>query len=470
MNRIIAAIACVAILTSAAIAGVPHQQWYKKADDENPRWYVAPEEGPLTGSQNGWYTSPHDLLPGSFGLVGKIVSDVTDTSFEFDHTNNVWGDWIYRVTRVQGKADMAEMSERLRTKPFISTDRARWADLAKAGDGKVSLKGVCKRIVKPGKEFIIDLTFADVTVPVKLEVIRANHKAPKPDFRSVRYGPHWKHAFDVYLPDDKQGKPWPTIVNIHGGGWGAKDKASQAGGSTSWNERGFAYVAISYRYTSMADNYPAMEPPVAAPLLDAARAIQMLRYRAGEFGIDPNRLGFTGGSAGAATSCWLALHDDLADPDSPDPVSRMSTKPQAVVAVQAQTSLDPRQMRRWIPPVTYGVHAFFPSSAGKAPKDREEAFEFWLSKRDEIMPWIREFSPAQHVDANDPPILLNYLTRTMDLPGNPTHHARFGKGLHDLMQEAGAESYFVWGDQDRNEKYGTWAGTTRFFLDKLGSK
>jgi acetyl esterase/lipase len=458
----------VVLVAGSALAGSPHEPYYVRSGEEEPRWYVAPEEGPLTGSQNGWFVGPGDLLPGSFGFVGELLA-VDSTTIEFRHTRCVRAKYTYRLERMEGESDMQNRSEKLRRKPFISTSRAKWADLADAGETAVRIVGTMREVIKPARAFEVDLIFADREVPVRMEVVEAqdNPNRPPPDVRGLRYGPHWKHGMDIYYPEERGDDPLPAIVNIHGGGWGARDKASVAGDAVRWNEEGFAFVAISYRYVSMAEQYPAVEPPVAAPLLDAARAIQMLRYRASELGIDPARFGFTGGSAGAATSLWLALHDDLADPESDDPVSRMSTKPQCVVAVQAQTSLDPLQMREWIPPVTYGVHAFFPSSAGKAPREREEAFEFWLSKRDEISPWIKQFSPAEHVSPDDPPVLLNYLDRTIELPGNPTHHPRFGLHLHGLLREAGVESYFVYGEQDFDEKYGTWAGVKRFLIDHL---
>lgn len=458
----------IVLMAAEAFAAAPHAPYYVGAGDEEPHWYVAPTEGPLRGTQNGWFVGPADLLPGRFGFVGELLG-VDSTTIRFRHTRCVRGKYIYRLTRLEGEADMEDTSEKLRRKPFISTERATWADLADAGETPVRIVAELEQVVEPARVFRVEMIFSGTRVPARMELVEARDdpNRPPPDVRGLRYGPHWKHGMDVFYPEERGEEPLPVIVNIHGGGWGARDKASVAGDADRWNEAGFAFVAVSYRYVSMADQYPAVEPPVAAPLLDAARAIQMLRYKAGELGIDPDRFGFTGGSAGAATSVWLALHDDLADPDSEDPVARMSTRPQCVVAVQAQTSLDPQQMRQWIPPVTYGVHAFFPSSAGKAPRDREEAFEFWLTKRDEIMDWIEEFSPAAHVSPDDPPILLNYLGRTIELPGNPTHHPRFGLHLHELLQEAGVESYFVYGDQDFDAEYGSWAGVKQFFVDHL---
>ena len=48
----------------------------------------------------------------------------------------------------------------------------------------------------------------------------------------------------------------------------------------------------------------------------------------------------------------------MADPKSADPVARESTRLWCAGVVMAQTSLDPAQLREWIPNATYGGHAF----------------------------------------------------------------------------------------------------------------
>ena len=65
----------------------------------------------------------------------------------------------------------------------------------------------------------------------------------------------------------------------------------------------------------------------------------------------------TGGSAGAGISLWLAFHDDLADPQSPDPIARESTRLTCAGVMGPQTTLDPQQMKEWTPNSRYGGHA-----------------------------------------------------------------------------------------------------------------
>ena len=101
-----------------------------------------------------------------------------------------------------------------------------------------------------------------------------------------------------------------------------------------------------------------VEPPVKACVSDAARALQTIRSKARDWNLDPRRIGATGGSAGACTSLWLALHDDLADPKSSDPIARESSRLTCAAVSGAQTSLDPKELREWMPNAIYGGHAF----------------------------------------------------------------------------------------------------------------
>ena len=84
-------------------------------------------------------------------------------------------------------------------------------------------------------------------------------------------------------------------------------------------------AAVNYRLISQAMEQK-IEPPVKASLRDAARALQTIRSKAREWNLDPRRIGAMGVSAGACTSLWLALHNDLADPKSSDPIARESTR------------------------------------------------------------------------------------------------------------------------------------------------
>src|SRR5690606_38153434 len=102
-------------------------------------------------------------------------------------------------------------------------------------------------------------------------------------------------------------------------------------------EAGISIAAITYRLSD-----DAIAP---AQFEDAARAVQFIRSKAGEWTIDPERFAACGGSAGAGLSLWLAFHDDMAKPDSDDPVARQSTRLKCAVVFNGQSSYDPRFTR-----------------------------------------------------------------------------------------------------------------------------
>jgi len=77
-----------------------------------------------------------------------------------------------------------------------------------------------------------------------------------------------------------------------------------------------------------------------AVLRDCARAIQFIRYRAAQLGVDGARIGVWGPSAGGGCSTWIGTTDDLAAPNHVDPVLRQSTRVRAVGHLVGQSTYD----------------------------------------------------------------------------------------------------------------------------------
>lgn len=171
-----------------------------------------------------------------------------------------------------------------------------------------------------------------------------------------------------------------------------------------------------------------------------------MRSKAAEWNIDKSRIGASGGSAGACSSLWLAFHDDMADPNSQDPVSRESTRLWCAAVVGAQTTLDPKQMKEWTPNSRYGGHAFGFMPDPKETKTRDTQFAQFLAARDRILPWIKEYSPFEHVTADDPPIYLFYAAPPAlgQEQKDPTHSANFGVKLQEKLQSVAVECELVY--------------------------
>lgn len=257
---------------------------------------------------------------------------------------------------------------------------------------------------------------------------------PKPTSANVSYGPHKRHVLDFWKAQST--KPTPLVFVIHGGGWqgGSKERLHRFADTNALLKAGISVVAINYRFIPQAVE-AGIKPPVRAPLHDAARALQFVRSKAAEWNIDKKRIGAAGGSAGACSSLWLAFHDDMADPQSKDPVARESTRLCCAAVTGAQTTLDPKQMKEWTPNSKYGGHAF-----GLRPFDK------FLANRDSILEWIAEYSPYALVSKDDPPVYLIYKAPpAIGKPQrDPTHTSNFGVKLQEHCQTTGVDCELVY--------------------------
>jgi len=262
-----------------------------------------------------------------------------------------------------------------------------------------------------------------------------------PTYARVSYGETPWQVMDVWLA--KSDSPAPIAVYIHGGAWEGGSRGSiQRLGLRPLLDAGISVVAIDYRLITPAIK-AGIQPPVRWPMGDAARAIQFIRSKAAEWNLDKKRMGLMGGSAGACTSLWMAMHDDMADPKSTDPIARESTRVSCVAVYDAQTSLDPKQLREWFKNPTYGAHAFGivkKREDGRLVSDMEACF----AAREHILQWIKEYSPIEHVSADDPPITLIY-THAPELPDHPqldsVHGAAFGIHLKERLDALGVECH-----------------------------
>jgi acetyl esterase/lipase len=271
----------------------------------------------------------------------------------------------------------------------------------------------------------------------------ANADVPAPTMADVRYGEHERNVLDFWKADSKD--PTPLVFVIHGGGWvsGDKDRVARFADVKALLAEGISVVAINYRLISRTEESD-ITPPVKAPLEDAARALQFVRSKAVEWNIDEARIGAAGGSAGACSSLWLAFHNDLADPNSEDPIARQSTRLWCAAVIGAQTTLDPAQMKEWTPNSKYGGHAF-------GFKDFTEFF----GQRETITAWISEYSPYALVSTDDPPVYLIYSAKPAigKAQKDPTHTSNFGVKLQEHCVATGVECQLVYpGAENVNHK------------------
>jgi acetyl esterase/lipase len=285
---------------------------------------------------------------------------------------------------------------------------------------------------------------------IVLFFIASQSRADEPkQLLNVAYGSHPRQVLDFYQA--KSDKPTPVVFYIHGGGWRAGDKKTSP---QAFLDKGLSVVAINYRYVQNGVE-DKVEPPVKAPLGDATRALQFVRSKAGEWNLDKTRIGATGGSAGACSSLWLAFHDEMADPKSDDPISRESTRLYCAAVNGAQVSLDPKELREWMPNYGYGSHAFgLPS------------FQSLIDNREEVLKWIKEYSPIEHVSKDDPQIALFYGGEVPVVgasPKDPTHSGIMGLKLEERLKAVGVDVVLV----HPGRPHPMYANSTEYLIDRL---
>ena len=241
---------------------------------------------------------------------------------------------------------------------------------------------------------------------------------PRPDLEDVAYGSHERLKLDLWKAQSDQ--PTPILVFFHGGGG---DKLMYRGNRllAFCLKNGISAAAVNYR--------PNNQFQFPVPMQDAGRAIQFLRHRATEFNLDPKRIAATGTSLGANVSTWLAYHEDIADPNSDDPVLRQSSRLRFVIAGAGQTFNDMELFRERVYP--------YPVPGAETERSRDKA---------------REISAIYHVTKGDPPIFMHYGTALQPLPlpkdtprGELIHNPAFGLLLKEKLDELGIENHFYHG-------------------------
>lgn len=266
----------------------------------------------------------------------------------------------------------------------------------------------------------------DLPKAVNIEGVAATHA-------NVRYGPHERNLLDIWLV--KSDKPTPLVIFIHGGGFtgGDKSKIYKSEDMPRFLNAGVSFATVNYRYRT------GEAIGVRACLGDSKRALQFIRSKAQEWNIDKKRIGAYGGSAGSGTATWLAFHDDMAEPESPDPILRESTRLAVVGALATQATYDVLQ---WPELLGYTSE---PQAYEAALK---EAMAFYGLRSVEQL----EHPEGQAVRADldmlalmskdDPPLYVSNGMKggTPETRGHRNHHPLHAVALKKRAEEVGVEA------------------------------
>ena len=191
-----------------------------------------------------------------------------------------------------------------------------------------------------------------------------------------------KPDLTIHLPPEDR-RTGAAVLVIPGGGYGnvcLRTEGEQI--APLLLERGIAAVVLKYRLPNRGHH--------EIPGADARRAMRQLRHLAGEFDIDPKRIGAWGFSAGGHLCATLGTAFDAGDADAEDPVERESCRPDFLILFYPVVSMEAGR-----------THAG--SRNNLLGPDAGEAL-------------VARYSAEKNVDADTPPTFLLHATDDRAVP------------------------------------------------------
>lgn len=269
------------------------------------------------------------------------------------------------------------------------------------------------------------------TVELDDKIDPVNIRGVRATFVDERYGDHPLNTFDIWLADSDS--PTPLVIYIHGGGflYGDKSKYYQSEDLVRFLDAGVSVATINYRFMTDAPF------GIMASFADSKRCLQYIRYHAAKYNIDKNRIACSGGSAGAGTSLWLNFHDDMADPQNPDPVLRESTRLTCAGAFATQSTYDIFQWEKivGIPMANTREQRLAIATAFGLSDDADVNLMELTSIR-------KELDFLSEMDRNDPPIFVCNKHKN-GIPTNEdelNHHPLHARAIKNKADEVGLEA------------------------------
>lgn len=150
-------------------------------------------------------------------------------------------------------------------------------------------------------------------------------RAAEPTFtrkEDVVYGRKFGTALTLDVLTPKAKTNGAAVIFCVSGGWVSNHDAINPALFAVLLNRGYTVFTVCH----------GCQPKFTIPeiLQDMNRAVRFVRYHAKDYGIDPNRIGISGGSAGGHLSLMQGTAGDDGNPNAKDPVDRVSSRVEAV--------------------------------------------------------------------------------------------------------------------------------------------
>ncbi|MEW6238699.1 MAG: alpha/beta hydrolase [Candidatus Omnitrophota bacterium] len=219
-------------------------------------------------------------------------------------------------------------------------------------------------------------------------------------------------SMDIAYPKEKSEKPRPVVVWIHGGAWRAGDKSHNA--ALPLTQSGYFTASIDYRLSQ--------EAIWPAQINDCKTAIRFLRAHAEQYGIDPNKIGVWGSSAGGHLAAMLGTSGDVKELEGGGDWADRSSRVQAVVD--------------FFGPTNFLKMLDFPSSMKHDAPDSPESLLIGGPVRDNP-DRVRSVDPISYVSADDPPFLIVHGNKDPLVPYNQSEL------LYEALKKAGVDAQMI---------------------------
>ena len=230
-------------------------------------------------------------------------------------------------------------------------------------------------------------------------------------------------VMDVHYPENPNGY---GIVHVAGSGW-ARPLGYDAQPISERHVDIWGQPLVEQGYTVFSLNHraiPRFQYP--GPVDDVQRAVRFIRTHAGEYGIDPERIGAVGGSSGGYMVSMLGMLDGEGDPDDADPVNRVSAKVRAVVGRAVPSDLSRS---------TGGaVATLLGSELGRDFDPDADQMDEGLAE--ELRKHV-EASPIIYVSSDDPPTLLIHGDADTTVPFEQSER------FHEALRVAGVTTHLL---------------------------
>lgn len=165
---------------------------------------------------------------------------------------------------------------------------------------------------------------------------------------------------------------------------------------------------------------------------DIQRSIRFVRLNAKEYGVDPNRLGIVGGSSGGHLALMAALTADDGKVEAKDPVERISSRVQAIMA--------------WFPPVDF-INWGSENGYKMIEKIRPALFQDMFGKITDLEIQLKSVSPIYHATDSAPPLFLIHGDADKTVPVQQSHllkakYEALKRPVHLTVQPGGPHTYW----------------------------